>query len=308
MARGRLPSPTPRLAPFALAGGLALAALGPLGCAPEEDGGERRGAGSGGQEADPVEIVYVEWDSEIASTHVVEAVIEERLGQEAETVAVTLTALWESIAAGDMDATVAAWLPSLQADQRREYGDQVEILGPHLEGTRIGLVVPAYVPIDSITELPGHAERLDRQIIGIEPDAGIMGKAEQALEAYGLEQFRLISGSDSTMSTVLGKAIRERRWIVVTGWTPHWKFARWDLKYLDDPRNVFGGTERISTVVRQGLKADRPQVYAFLERFSWKASDMEEVMLLMQQDGTTPEEAARRWIERHPETVGQWLP
>lgn len=308
MAGGRPLSPTPGPTPLALAGGLALAALGLLGCAPEGDAGERRGADSGGQEADPVEIVYVEWDSEIASTHVVEAVIEERLGQEAETVPVTLTALWESIAAGDMDATVAAWLPSLQAGQRREYGDQVEILGPHLEGTRIGLVVPAYVPIDSITELPEHAERLDRQIIGIEPDAGIMGKAEQALEAYGLEQFRLISGSDSTMSTVLGKAIRERRWIAVTGWTPHWKFARWDLKYLDDPRNVFGGTERISTVVRQGLKADRPQVYAFLERFSWTASDMEEVMLLMQQDGTTPEEAARRWIERHPETVGQWLP
>lgn len=47
----------------------------------------------------------------------------------------------------------------------------------------------------------------------------------------------------------------------------HWKFGRWNLKFLDDPENVFGGEEHINTIVRKRLKNDMPEVYAFLDRF-----------------------------------------
>lgn len=109
------------------------------------------------------------------------------------------------------------------------------------------------------------------------------------------------------MTKVLGRAIEQRRWVVVTAWTPHWKFARWDLKYLEDPRGGFGQTERIHTLARAGLAQDRPRVHAFLERFSWEVEDMEELMLLVEQPDLSPEEAARVWMERHKDHVDQWL-
>lgn len=265
------------------------------------------GEGPPQDNTEPVQLVYVPWDSEIASTHLVKAVIEERLGEPVELVSVPLTALWGSVAAGDMDASLAVWLPTLQRDQRQQYGDSVEILGPHLEGTRIGLAVPDYVDIETIGELTEHRARFDRKIIGIDPEAGIMQQTEQVMETYGLDEFQLVSGSDSTMTQVLGRAIEERRWVVVTAWTPHWKFAKWELKYLKDPRGGFGKTERIHTIVRQDLAEDRPRVYAFLKRFSWDVEDMEELMLLIEKPDLSPEEAARVWMERHTDHVNQWL-
>ena len=269
---------------------------------------ERAGEASQQQASpEPIRLAYVPWDSEIASTHLVKAVIVQRLGQPVELLSVPLSALWASVAAGDVDASVAAWLPTLQRKQRQKHGDELEILGPHLTGTRIGLAVPEYVPIDGIGELSKHRAKFDGKIIGIDPEAGIMQQTEAVMKTYGLTDFQLVSGSDSTMTQVLERAIEERRWVVVTAWTPHWKFAKWDLKYLSDPRGEFGKTERIHTLARQGLAEQHPRVHAFLERFSWDVADMEELMLLIEQPDVSPEEAARIWMERHRDQVDQWL-
>ena len=260
------------------------------------------------QESKTVNIVYVEWDSEIASSHVVKAVIEEKLGYECELLSVPLTALWESIAAGDQDATVAAWLPSLQKNQQEEYKKEVKNLGPHLKGTRTGLVVPNYVSINSIKELAEHAQKFNNKIIGIDPDAGIMEKTKTAIEAYELSNdFDLVSGSGSTMTTILKNAIENKEWIVITGWTPHWKFVRWDLKYLQDHKNIYADQEHISTIVRKDLKKDMPDVYHFLDNFQWQTDDMEEVMLLIQNQDNTPEEAAKIWLKRNEDLVENWI-
>ncbi|HHW92710.1 MAG TPA: glycine/betaine ABC transporter, partial [Firmicutes bacterium] len=125
---------------------------------------------------------------------------------------------------------------------------------------------------------------------------------------YGLEEnFELLDGSDASMAAALKRAIDNEEWIVVTGWTPHWKFARWDLKYLDDPRGGFGEAENIHTIVREGLEEDDPVLYEFLDNFSWTPEDMSEVMVMVE-DGMTPEEAASRWVNDNRDKVAEWLP
>jgi glycine betaine/proline transport system substrate-binding protein len=256
---------------------------------------------------EPVELVYVDWASEAASANVVKAVIQERLDREVDLKAVTLIAMWQAIASGDKDGMVAAWLPSLQARFLEKHRADVENLGPNLEGTRIGLVVPDYVEIDAITELPSHAERLQHRIIGIDPHAGLMETTEEAMDAYGLSSFELVSGSGPTMTTALENAIEERQWIVVTGWTPHWKFARFDLEYLKDPQNVYGDAERINTIVRSGLEEDMPEVYAVLDAFYWEPADMQKVMLLARGENTSYFEAAEQWVHEHQALVDDWV-
>jgi glycine betaine/proline transport system substrate-binding protein len=143
-------------------------------------------------------------------------------------------------------------------------------------------------------------------IVGIEPGAGIMKATEKAIADYGLD-FKLQDSSSAAMAASLKKAVANKEWVVVTGWTPHWKFAKWDLKYLEDPKGIYGGEEHIATIVRKGLKEDKPEVYALLDNFSWKPADMEAVMVDIE-EGMTPDEAAQKWIKENQDNVKQWLP
>ncbi|MCG5516770.1 glycine betaine ABC transporter substrate-binding protein [Ectothiorhodospira sp. 9100] len=251
-----------------------------------------------------VNIPYVEWADAVASTNVMRVVLEEA-GYDVETVSVSAAAMWQSVATGDQDAFVAAWLPTTHANYVEEVGDRIEDLGPNLEGTRIGLMVPTYVEIDSIDELNDNAGRFGGQIIGIDPGAGIMSSTEEAIEAYDLN-LRLVEGSDATMTGVLANAIRTNDWVVVTGWTPHWKEGRWDLKYLEDPKGVYGGEEAIHTIVRTGLKDDMPEVYAILDNFNWTTDQVAELMV-MNEEGGDPYDNAKQWVEQNRDVVDTWL-
>ncbi|MCI0593538.1 glycine betaine ABC transporter substrate-binding protein, partial [Chromohalobacter sp.] len=111
----------------------------------------------------------------------------------------------------------------------------------------------------------------------------------------------------ATMTAALDSAIQNKDDIVVTGWTPHWMFARWDLKYLDDPKNVYGDAEHISTIVRKGLEEDMPGAYAILDNFEWTPEQMGEVMLMNQEEDADPYENAKKWVENHPKVVDEWV-
>lgn len=207
---------------------------------------------------------------------------------------------------GDVEGIVAAWLPTTHEHYLNGVKDSVENLGPNLEGTQLGLVVPTYVTIDSIAEINDHADEFDGKIIGIDPGAGMMSTTEQVIEDYDLDDIELMEGSGATMTAALANAIKRNEWIVVTGWTPHWKFARWDLKYLEDPKKLFGDAEYIATIVRKGLKEDMPEVYNFLDKFYWEPADMQQVMVWNTEEDADPYETAKRWVEENPEKVEAW--
>jgi glycine betaine/proline transport system substrate-binding protein len=68
-----------------------------------------------------------------------------------------------------------------------------------------------------------------------------MQMAEKVLNAYDLDM-KLINSSETGMMSALARAYRDRAPIVVTLWSPHWAFAQYDLKYLQDTENDFGGS------------------------------------------------------------------
>ena len=257
------------------------------------------------QDQGTVNLAYVEWSSEVASTNVVAAVLEQA-GFDVELTSLSAAAMFQALSTGDADAIVAAWLPTTHADYMERVGDNIEDLGMNLDGTKLGLVVPAYTDVDSIAGLNDNADSFNGEIIGIDPGAGLMALSEEVVDTYDLG-LRLRSGSGATMTAALSSAINNEEDVVVTGWTPHWMFARFDLKYLEDPENVYGGAEQIHTVVRQGLKDDMPEAYAILDAFEWTPEQMGEVMLMNQEDGSDPYENAKQWVEDNQDVVEQWL-
>jgi len=252
-----------------------------------------------------VHLAYVEWASEVASTNVMRALLEEA-GFDVKTSAVAAAAMWQALAAGDADATLAVALPYTHKEYYERFKDDVHDVRVNLDGTKLGLAVPEYVDIESITELNEKAELFNNEIIGIDPGAGIQGLTEDAIEEYGLN-LRLRDGSDATMTAALSNAIDNEEAVVVTAWNPHWKFVRWDLKYLDDPEQVYGKQGQMHTVTRHGFKEDMPKAYAIFERFEWSPEDMETVMLMNEEPGSDPYENAKKWLAENPDRVDEWL-
>lgn len=253
-----------------------------------------------------VKLVYVEWDCAVASTHVVKAVIEDRLGYKVDVVPVAAAAMWQAIASGEADAMTTAWLPVTHADYYAKVKDRVEDLGPNFRGAKLALVVPSYVTINTLAELKTNMPKFKNQIIGIDPGAGLMKLTEQFIKRNNIDA-RLIEGSGATMTAALKDAIDKKEWIVVTGWAPHWKFGRWELKMLEDPKHEFGAEETINTVVRKGLKTDMPEVYNFLDRFNWASEDISAVMVANQEKRADYNETAREWVKNHKDKVDSWL-
>lgn len=253
-----------------------------------------------------VKIAYVEWACATASSNVVAAVIKEKLGYDCELIPVSAAAMYQALATGDVDVITTAWLPVTHKDYMAKIKDKVVDLGPNLHGARLGLVVPTYVTIDSVDQLNASEEKFDGKIIGIDPGAGLMSMAEKSLKAYNMNKMELLEGSGAMMTAMLGNAIKKKEWIVVTGWAPHWKFGRWDLKILKDPKGVFGAEETINTIVRKDLKKDMPKVYALLDSFKWTTAEIGQVMV-WNQDGMDPAKSATKWIKENPDMVNAWL-
>ncbi|MED3574696.1 glycine betaine ABC transporter substrate-binding protein [Cytobacillus praedii] len=151
----------------------------------------------------------------------------------------------------------------------------------------------------------GIGAQTDYEIVGIEPGAGLMGLTSTALEDYQLDEWTLLEGSSAAMVAELQKAYNNQEPIIITGWSPHWMFSTFDLKYLEDPKGSFGGAESIHTIVRKGLEQDAPGAYKILDQFSWEPSDMEAVMVDIT-NGMDPTEAAEKWIDANPDKVSKW--
>ena len=255
-----------------------------------------------------VKLAYVEWDCATATTNVLKAVIEERMGYECEIIPVAAAAMWQAVGTGDVDGLATAWLPVTHADYLKRVQDKVVDLGPVVSGAKIGWAVPSYVTVDSIADLNKYADKFDDKVIGIDPGAGLMRLSEEAIEKYDLDKFELMEGSGATMTAALANAIKNKEWIIVTAWSPHWMFGRWDLKYLKDPKKVLGESETINTIVRKGLDKDMPEVYAFLDKFAWKdANQLQMVMAWNQEKGTDPYDNAKRFIKENKAQVDSWL-
>ena len=273
--------------------------------------GSQESGGDAMEDKGSVELAYVEWARAVAITHVAGEMLS-RMGYDVQLSNVANAAMWQAVASGDADAHMTAWLPSTHGmfygpDGR--FTDEVEDLGVIYEGAGLGLVAPAYVEEDSIEELVANRDKYDGEIIGIDPGAGMMQQLEQAIAngTLGLDQMTLLEGSGPTMTAALSDAVKNEQPVVVTGWRPHWKFSRWDLKILDQSSQVFGDAENIHAIARLGLQEDKPEVYSFLKNTDWAAVSYGPVMADVA-DGMSPEEAAANFVDTNMDALNGILP
>jgi len=280
---------------------VAIFALSVVGCtdqsAPEEGREQSEQKGT-------IEIGMVNWAECVANSNLWKVILED-MGYKVNLTQLEAAPLYLGLNKGDIDVFLDAWLPITQGRYWEEYQGNLEDLGIWYPGARIGLVVPQYVDINSIEELAENKDKFGGEIIGIDPGAGIMLATERALEDYGLD-FKVIQGSEAAMLSALKKAYEKGECIVVTGWTPHWKFAEYDLKFLDDPKLSYGEAEQLHVLANKDFSNKFPEVAEMLKKFSLNDDQIGSLEALIN-EGMAPEKAARQWIEDNRELVNSWI-
>ena len=250
-------------------------------------------------------IGYVDgWSDSVATTHVAAEVIKQKLGYDVKLQAVATGIMWQGVATGKLDAMLSAWLPVTHGDYWTKNKDQVVDYGPNFKDAKIGLIVPEYVKAKSIEDLKTDTT-FKNKIVGIDAGSGVMLKTDEAIKQYGLD-YKLQASSGAAMIAELTRAEDKQESIAVTGWVPHWMFAKWKLRFLDDPKGIYGAAETVNSIGSKGLEKKAPEVAAFLKKFQWASKDeIGEVMLAIQ-EGAKPDAAAKDWVAKHPERVAEW--
>ena len=250
-------------------------------------------------------IGYVDgWSDSVATTHVAAEVIKQKLGYDVKLQAVATGIMWQGVATGKLDAMLSAWLPVTHGEYWTKNKDKVVDYGPNFKDAKIGLIVPEYVKAKSIEDLKTDTT-FKNKIVGIDAGSGVMLKTDEAIKQYGLD-YKLQASSGAAMIAELTRAEDKQESIAVTGWVPHGMFAKWKLRFLDDPKGIYGAAETVNSIGSKGLEKKAPEVAAFLKKFQWASKDeIGEVMLAIQ-EGAKPDAAAKDWVAKHPERVAEW--
>lgn len=260
---------------------------------------------SGAQNGDKkITIAYVNWAEGVAMTQLAKSILEQK-GYHVTLKNADVAPVFAAVAGGDADVFLDTWMPVTHHNYMENFGQKVTVLNTNFEGAKIGLVVPDYVTIKSIDELNAAKDKFEGHIVGIDAGAGIMGKAEDAMKAYTLD-YQLQSSSEAAMMATLKKSIDEKQPVVVTGWAPHWMFSRYKLRFLEDPKQVFGETEKIQTIANNEFSISDTVAVNFFRKFQLNSEQLGSLMGAMADADGNEEAAVKEWMKHNQELVKSW--
>ncbi|MFD1168288.1 glycine betaine ABC transporter substrate-binding protein [Oceanobacillus caeni] len=257
-----------------------------------------------------INIGQISWAENIAVTNMWKVILEEK-GYEVNFHLLDMGTQMAALENDALDINLEVWLPVQDKEYVEQYKDKVNFSEETwYDNAKVGLVVPSYLEeINSIEDLKKNSELFQGEITGFDPGAGTMLVTEEVIEEYDLD-YELLSSSEPAMLTEIEAATENKEPIVAPLWNPHRVFSELDLKYLEDPKEVYGGVEKIYHATRLGFAEDFPEVSEWIK--NWKMDDQSvgELMSYVneaEENGEDPMVGAEKWIEDNEELVNEWV-
>jgi glycine betaine/proline transport system substrate-binding protein len=273
-------------------------------------------------EKSDITLGSVSWPGVTVKTEIAKQILE-TLGYEVEVMELAVAPTLMGVANGNLDAFLGCWLPN-QITYMDKYLDKGVItkLTQNLDQTTYCHGVPEYVwdaGVRSMADLdkPEFRDKFDLngngkpELYGIE--AGNVGNkiTTQAIEddTYGLGDWEFVPSSTSGMLSQVKKATRNNEWIVFQAWEPHWMVIEWDLKFLEDPEEIWPGKGRntdVWTVIHTGFEEQNPNVVKFLEQMKilpeWQSNWIYDFSYAKKDQ----DDVARKWIQHNMDVIAMW--
>lgn len=246
------------------------------------------------------------WTDQSATTYILKNVLEDN-GYDVEITELNDNApMYTALSKGDIDILSSGWVELTHKSYMDTYGKDLEDLGTYFEGATSFLAVPDYMEdINSIEDLPAHADEFDGRITGIEPGAGLTKLTkESVIPEYGLDKgYELKLSSTAAMLAELEKATKAEEPIVITMWKPFWANLNFPIKPLEDPKGAFGEPEDLHVLAREGFSEDQPEVAEMMANFTLTEEEFGTIegMIVNDFEQGEEEEAVAAFLKENPE-------
>ncbi|MFI7067994.1 glycine betaine ABC transporter substrate-binding protein [Kribbella sp. NPDC050124] len=262
------------------------------------------GSNSGGDDKS-VTIGYVPFDEVIAVSYLWKNMLEKQ-GYQVEMQQLEVATVYQGVANSQLDVFFGG-VPITHKDYWDRFGKDFTSIRQWYDTLLQGIAVPNYSGLKTLSDLEGKASTFGGQIVGIEAGSGLMRQTSQdATKTYDLSGYKIIDGSTPAMLAALDKAIKAKKNIAVTLWTPHWAFERYPITMLQDDKKAYPGNDTYKTVVSKDFAGNSAVVDQW-KTFHMTEQQLATLMLKITDAGQGKEDTAvQGWITENQAAVDGW--
>lgn len=275
------------------------------GCNGANNDGDK--AAKDGEESKDVTINFgvTPWTSTVPPTKVAKLLLED-MGYTVKETSADAGGVYTGLSKGDLDVFMDAWLPDMHANYMKTYGDKLDDTAVSYTDGQLGWVIPTYVEgIDSVEDIKGNEDLFDGKVYGIEEGAGMSVTSRKMIEELGLD-LEYVASSEGGMLAQAQRMIAKEKPVLFLGWRPHPMFANYDLKVLSSPGEFFQ-TSEVHVITNKDFKDKAPEAYEFLSKWNMEVSDIEAMIVEIEDNNRDAEEVAQEWIDNHSDEVKEMI-
>jgi glycine betaine/proline transport system substrate-binding protein len=236
---------------------------------------------------------------------------------------------WKHLAEGKVDAILENWGHD---DLKKKYIDEQRV------AVQLGLtgnkgVIGWYVPSWMVREHPDIADwrNLNKYADLFATKKGGKGRLVDGDPTFVTNDVALVRnlgldftvnylGSEQALIDAFRSAAQERKPLLGYFYSPQWLLSEVDLTQVTlppytpgcdaDPKNLKCGYQPydLDKIANRGFAYSGSPAAELIKNFSWTNDDQNQVARDIAERGLTPDAAAKRWLDGHPDVWQAWLP
>ena len=288
------------------------------------------------ESTDPIRIVTNNWTSQVVLANVVGQLLQ-KMGYNVEYKSSDTQLQFTALAAGDMDFQVEVWEGSMAESFDKSLAAGAVDYGAHNAVTREDWWYPKYMNemcpgLPDWKALDACAAKLATAETGakgrfVGPPADWGKHYSERIQALKMNFQEVPVGQAATLWAELQAAYDRKEPIVLFNWTPNFieakfegqfvEFPKYEPACLSDPKwgqnpdAVYDcgapASGYLKKVGSKELEQKWPKAAAILKKVNFSNPQIAAAAALVDVDGMTPEDAAKKWIETNQDTVKSWL-
>ncbi|OIK04969.1 ABC transporter substrate-binding protein [Streptomyces monashensis] len=269
------------------------------------------------------------WVGAQSNVAVAQYLLEHRLGYRVDTVQVDEVPAWDALSQGRVDAILEDWG---HPDQEKRYVEDKKTIaraGDLGVTGHIGWFVPTYLAkqhpditdwknlnkyagLFRTPESGGKGQLMDGSPSYVTNDKALVGNLK-------LDYQVVFAGSEAAQITQMKQSAKEKKPFLTYWYSPQWLFKKVPMTEVKLPPYKDGcdaDTAKVAcayphTPLQKYLNADFAKsggkAAAFLKKFRWTTEDQNEVSLMIADQKMSPQDAAKKWVDSHPDVWRKWL-